>query len=194
MSTMIPYCLFLIHSIHGQTQIWYEKMDSSSASWLDNPPSSIETNNTLCPTPNLYCWAFTSGLFAKRTDNTTQFTAVQLVYSISGSNLNDEDCCVIEYSTDNIIFYDIARISSTTTGITNTFNGWGPGADLQPSLTIQLSTVEGNGHTCYFNELILQGTPVTRLMITTYAPPLITPCNNGTERVCYYGMFKAVPT
>eukprot|EP01083_Nonionella_stella_P132051 401438_1 len=26
----------------------------------------------------------------------------------------------------------------------------------------------------------------TQTKTTTYAPPLITPCNNGTERVCYY--------
>eukprot|EP01083_Nonionella_stella_P310277 1101839_1 len=98
MSSTILF-LVLFPAIHGQIRIWYEKINTSSTSWSDNPPTSIETSNALCPTPNMYCWAFASDLSAKRTDNTTQVTAVQLIYSISGSNLNDQDRCVIEYST-----------------------------------------------------------------------------------------------
>eukprot|EP01083_Nonionella_stella_P053389 141232_1 len=187
-STILFLVLFPV--IHGQIQIWYEKMNTSSASWSDNPPLSIETSNVLCPTPNMYCWAFASGLSTKRTDNTTQFTAVQLVYAISGSNLNDQDRCVIEYSTDGTTFYDLERVAIATAGITNTFTG----ADLQPTLTIQLSSMNGSGH-----ELTLQGIPVTEASVPTsspltsnptkaptYASPVITSCNNGTERLCYY--------
>eukprot|EP01083_Nonionella_stella_P292719 995617_1 len=187
-STILFLVLFPV--IHGQIQIWYEKMNTSSTSWSGNPSLSIETSNVLCPTPNMYCWAFASGLSTKRTDNTTQFTAVQLVYAISGSNLNDQDRCVIEYSTDGTTFYDLERVAIATAGITNTFTG----ADLQPTLTIQLSSMNGSGH-----ELTLQGIPVTEASVPTsspltsnptkaptYASPVITSCNNGTERLCYY--------
>eukprot|EP01083_Nonionella_stella_P316940 1151837_1 len=187
-STILFLVLFPV--IHGQIQIWYEKMNTSSTSWSGNPSLSIETSNALCPTPNMYCWAFASGLSTKRTDNTTQFTAVQLVYAISGSNLNDQDRCVIEYSTDGTTFYDLERVAIATAGITNTFTG----ADLQPTLTIQLSSMNGSGH-----ELTLQGIPVTEASVPTsspltsnptkaptYASPVITSCNNGTERLCYY--------
>eukprot|EP01083_Nonionella_stella_P202256 739049_1 len=97
-STVLFLVLFPV--IHGQIQIWCEKMNTSSTSWSDNPFK-----------PNMYCWAFASNsdLFTKRTDNTTQFTAIQLIYSISGSNLNDQDRCVIEYSTDGTTFYDLER-------------------------------------------------------------------------------------
>eukprot|EP01083_Nonionella_stella_P053391 141239_1 len=81
MSSTILF-LVLLRVIHGQIQIWHEKMNTSSASWSDNPPLSIETSNALCPTPNMYSWAFASDLSTKRTDDTTQFSAVQLcIYS-----------------------------------------------------------------------------------------------------------------
>eukprot|EP01083_Nonionella_stella_P186901 685519_1 len=79
-STILFLVLFPV--IHGQIQIWYEKMNTSSTSWSGNPSLSIETSNALCPTPNMYSWAFASDLSTKRTDDTTQFSAVQLcIYS-----------------------------------------------------------------------------------------------------------------
>eukprot|EP01083_Nonionella_stella_P118189 352792_1 len=174
-STILFLVLFPV--IHGQIQIWYEKMNTSSRSWSDNPPTSIEMSNPLCPTPNMYCWTFASGLSTKRIDSTTGYTAVQLVFSVSTSSMNGQDRCVIEYSADATTFHDIARVTAATTGITDTFIAWGNAADLQPALTIQLSTINGGGHTCYFNEFTLQGTPITPQPTTAHPSlqPSISP-------------------
>eukprot|EP01083_Nonionella_stella_P176933 620461_1 len=173
------FCLLLMHLIHGQTQIWYEKMDTASTSWLGDAPTTILTNNALCPTPNLYCWAFDSGLSTHRTHSTMKFTGVQLVYSISTSTpMNGQDRCVIEYSTDGSTFNDIVRISTATSGITS-FSTWGAAADNQTALTIRLSSMDGGGHTCYFNELTLQGTLITTAHPTSV--PSIAPSRSPSQ-------------
>eukprot|EP01083_Nonionella_stella_P057257 150372_1 len=128
--SLLAYSIFLIQSVHAQTDVWYEPMNSDPAQptgWTGTPPSWA-TDNTACPGATAYCWYFlnSSGSY-QRSASTTQFTSVQLTYSISSSDINATQSCYIDYSVDDTNFINIETIDEETGDVDATaqiYNSW----------------------------------------------------------------------
>eukprot|EP01084_Bolivina_argentea_P003016 5635_1 len=161
---------FFIQWMHCQTDVWHEPMNSdpsqSALGWITTEATtpSWATDRADCPGTSIYCWFFldVAGSY-QLSASTTQFTSIQLTYSMSATGLNGQESCYIAYSVDDTIFTNIQILNTATPSITvpQTYDTWTGGAAAGiSSLTIKIGSTRW-GADCHFNELRLWGTPVT---------------------------------
>eukprot|EP01083_Nonionella_stella_P057259 150375_1 len=86
---LLTYSIVLIRSIHALTDVWYEPMNSDptqSTGWKGNTPIWTGITPAICP-GGTDCWYFSdqAGEY-QRTASTTDFTSVQLTYSMSSTS------------------------------------------------------------------------------------------------------------